>query len=265
MANNSRVTRSQNKDETTQKEMSDFIFKCKENFENFEKKLDNIDEKNKKIQIDINAMRDEIIKNLVESNKKLQNKVEFLEKKIEKLEKNDQKNSTNIEVNNQYGRRNNLEISGIPNSVEDDNLEEKVIKILGQIGVKVRNSEIEACHRLPPTKKNPTKKTIIRFVNRKKVEKTIKNKKNLGQVDLNELDLPEGTKLFAGENLNEFYRELGWHCRRLKRENLIYHYKYQNEAFFIKIKENSEKYKKIFHQDDLIELFPDFFAENLKE
>ena len=30
----------------------------------------------------------------------------------------------------QYGRRNNLEITGIPDDVDDQNLEEKVIEIL---------------------------------------------------------------------------------------------------------------------------------------
>ena len=79
---------------------------------------------------------------------------------MEILEKKEKKNSTNIEANNQYGWRNNLEISGIPNFVEDDNLEEKVIKILGQIGVKVKKTEIEACHCLPPTIKNSTKKKL---------------------------------------------------------------------------------------------------------
>jgi len=82
-------------------------------------------------------MKDEIIKNLVESNKELQKKIKTLEKKVNDLEHNEERIITNIEGNNQYGRRNNLEISGIPNEIEDENLEKTVIKILKKIDVDV--------------------------------------------------------------------------------------------------------------------------------
>ena len=172
------MTRSQSQKQD--KDMFDFMEKCKSSFENVEKKLENIEDNNKKISDDINEMKDQIIQNLIKSNKNLQNKVQILEKKLENIE-NDQKNITiSVESNNQYVRRNNLEISGIPNSVSDEDLESKVIEILSKINIKLQKKEIEACHRLPPTRKNPTKKTIIRFVNRKKAEKSLKNKKMLG-------------------------------------------------------------------------------------
>ena len=96
----------------------------------------------------------------------------------EKIEKMEIKNDITIECNNQYVRRNNIEISGIPNSVVDDALEDKVISILEKIDVKVSKNDIEACHRLPASKKNPTKRTIVRFVNRKSSEACLKSKKN---------------------------------------------------------------------------------------
>ena len=43
----------------------------------------------------------------------------------------------------QYGRRNNLEITGIPDDVDGQNLEEKVIEFL---------DKIEACHRIGKSK-----------------------------------------------------------------------------------------------------------------
>jgi len=55
---------------------------------------------------------------------------------------------------------------------------------------------------LPPTKNNKTKKTIIRFINRKKVEKTLKNKKTLSEILMADIDLPDHTQLYASENLN---------------------------------------------------------------
>ena len=43
----------------------------------------------------------------------------------------------------QYGRRNNLEFSGIPNFVKDEDLEETVKDILEKIEVKAKKRDIE--------------------------------------------------------------------------------------------------------------------------
>lgn len=239
--------------------MNEFIENCNKNFKNLDKKLNTIQENNTKIQEDLNKMKDEIIKNLMDSNKNLQNKVHKLEKKIEKLQENQKKINVSVESNNQYGRRNNLEISGIPNDVSDEDLESKVQDIFNKIDIKIKTREIEACHRLPPTRNNPNKKTIIRLVNRKKIEKCLKDKKKLANVNMEELGFAPETKLFASENLNNHFRELCWLCRRLKREGLIYNFKYQNEMILITIKENSEKKLKISHKDELVYYFYDFF------
>ena len=90
----------------------------------------------------------------MKKNLELSTIITILEERIENME---MKNDIRIESNNQYVRRNNIEIAGIPNSVDDNNLEGKVIEILGKIDVKVTSDEIEACHRLPPSKNNPIK------------------------------------------------------------------------------------------------------------
>jgi len=169
-----RVTRSNSLQVTT-----DFMENCSKNFEKLDKRLGNIDIKNSKIETDISKMKDEIIKHLVDSNLKLQNQVKKLEKQVEILEKNGKKITINIESTNQYGRRNNVEIAGIPNEINDDDLEKKVCEIFESVDAEIESRDIEACHRLPPKKNNPIKKTIVRFMNRKNVEKILKNKKNL--------------------------------------------------------------------------------------
>ena len=60
-------------------------------------------------------------------------------------------------------RRNNLDIQGIPDSVPDDQLEEKVIEIFNHINVEINTFDIEDCGPMGKSKKT----TIIRFVNRK--------------------------------------------------------------------------------------------------
>ena len=71
-------------------------------------------------------LKDIIIKNLQHENKRLKTKANILENKIINLE---------IQNNNvdQYSRRNNVEISGISQSVSDNQLEEKVADILKAI------------------------------------------------------------------------------------------------------------------------------------
>ena len=60
----------------------------------------------------------------------------------------------------QYGKRNNLEITGIPDDVSDENLEEKVIQVLSEIQVNVSSSNIEACHRIGKSKNSSKKKQL---------------------------------------------------------------------------------------------------------
>ena len=74
-----------------------------------------------------------------------------------------------IESNNQYHRRNNIEIAGIPNEINDGILEEKVIYrcFEGNKRGYVTKKDIEACHRLLATRNDLNKRVIVRFLNRK--------------------------------------------------------------------------------------------------
>ena len=62
--------------------------------------------------------------------------------------------------------------------VNDQNLESKVVEVLNEIQVDVLRSDIEACHRIGRSK-NSSKKTIIRFINRKYAKKALLNRKIL--------------------------------------------------------------------------------------
>ena len=99
------------------------------------------------INNNISGLRDEIlnlkdvaIKRLQEENEKLHNKCNKLAGKVVSLEK---------EINslNQYGRRNNILFTGIPDTVPDDELEETVTSILSDVDVKKNLNDIKDCHR----------------------------------------------------------------------------------------------------------------------
>ena len=97
------------------------------------------------LDIELLKLKDVIIKNLQVENKRLRKKVNVLENKVLTLES--EHNSLE-----QYGRRNNIEITGIPDNVPDQILEEKVVDILNEISVDVSPKDIEACHRVGVSK-----------------------------------------------------------------------------------------------------------------
>ena len=70
---------------------------------------------------------------------------------------------TDLNKQDQYNRCNNLDIQGIPDSVSDNQLEEKVTEIFNQINVKIDKFDIEDCHCMGKLKKT----TIVCYVNRK--------------------------------------------------------------------------------------------------
>ena len=110
-----------------------------------------------------------IIKNLQIENECLRNRVSYLNKRIVSLE-------SNHNMLEQYGRRNNIEITGIPDTVQDNELENKVIEIFDVIGVEAKPANFEYCHRVGKSKNN-SKKVIARFVNRKVVKNALYKRK----------------------------------------------------------------------------------------
>ena len=96
----------------------------------------------------------------------------LLERRATELEKSQAK----VE---QYGRRNNVEITGIPHEVLDNNLESKVINIFKDAGIEIGHIDIEGCHQLLLSRNNTggTKRVIVKFVNRKHSEDMVWLKK----------------------------------------------------------------------------------------
>ena len=151
-------------------------------------------------------LKDVIIKNLQIENQRLQTRVNDLENRVLSFEIS----GNHLE---QYGRRNNLEITGISDDVSDENLEGKVIEVLNEIQVDVSRSDIEVCHRIGKSKNSP-KKTIVRFTNRKYAKKALLNRKSLmNNVTYN--------NIYINENLTKANNTIAYNCRKLKRNGMI--------------------------------------------
>ena len=97
------------------------------------------------LDIELLNLRDVIIKNLQVENEPLRKIVNVLDTKVLTLE--GEHNSLDW-----YGRRNNIKITGIPDNVPNQNLEEKLMNNLNEISVDVSPKDIEACHRVGVSK-----------------------------------------------------------------------------------------------------------------
>ena len=129
----------------------------------------------------------------------------------------------------QYGRRNSIEITGIPDDVQQKDLEDHVINIYNEAGVKVHDEsfekrDIEACHRIGK------KGTVItRFVNRKFAKEGLYKGRNLKDKIIYDGD----KRLYNNDSLCKPFQYIGYVIRKLKKAKKIEKYKIKNGVFFI--------------------------------
>ena len=155
----------------------------------------------------------------------------------------------------QYVRRNNIEICGIPDEITTDKLEDTVISIAKAANVVIRKGDIEACHRLfkKPSQVGP-KKTIVRFVNRKMCEALLRKNKSFSQRTTIEKTGLKG-KIYINNNLCGYYKMLWGKAKSLYTSESIEKFWVYNGTVNIKRFDENDPIK-ITHFNDLYELFP---------
>ena len=117
----------------------------------------------------------------------------------------------------QYTKRSNLEIYGIPEEVKDDQLEEKVINIFSQLNVSISKSDIEDSHQLGRSN------TVVKLINHKLCKDALGKKFEFNKnSDNSKLGFNVENKFFLCENLTPYNQCLAWVCRELKRAKEIY-------------------------------------------
>ena len=205
----------------------------------------------------INSLKDEIlnlkeivIKNFQNENEKFRQKCKWLERPCAKYE-------SDHNALAQYGHRNNVVLSGIPDYVSDDTLKESVISVLAEIDVFVEHKDIEACHRFGKADRQKSKKTIVQFLNKKKCKKVLSNKEKPGKIDCND------SKIFASKNLTSMNEWIAYNYCKLKWNGLIHGCFSKDGIIRIKCEERARPVK-IFHMDKL-QLFPDFDFDDADE
>ena len=143
-------------------------------------------------------------------------------------------------------------MAGIPRQVDDKNLETKVLSIFQKIGCTIDPTFIDDCHQL---RKN-NDRVIVKFTRRKDCKQILKVKKDLRNLDMEDLDLPRGTKIYINQSLCSYYRILWSKVKRLQNIGSIDNFYISIGTIKIKVTENSSPIT-ITHLDDFKIHFPD--------
>ena len=158
---------------------------------------------------------------LVKENKGLKSKVKYLEeqvkaskKELEDMEQRLDEVEAKHDDLEQYTRKFNLVIHGIPEREEEDNIE-NVIKLGKLLEVNLSSGDIDIVHRMKTKSKDKPRPIIARFSNYNAKSKLYKARLNLRNVDLQDLG---AEKIFINENLTAWRAELFKEARKVKKK-----------------------------------------------
>lgn len=173
------------------------------------------------------AMLEEILKTVKATDMKL----DALTSKVERLETRDQEKDAAIneisEENNilrirletmeQYSRRNNLVISGIPRC-ENENIRELVTKLASKWKIEIPANGIMAAHRL--FAKAGTPDIIMKLVDRDLISRMIKNSKTTN-LKSDCLDLQPTLNIYCSEHLTPYTKRILSYMKELRRSGTV--------------------------------------------
>ena len=158
---------------------------------------------------------------------------------------------------NQYGRRENVEFCNVPESIDQQSLENHIITVMKSIGINVPAHQIIGVHRIGKKRPNRPRNVIVRFVNRKNAFSLLKNKKKLNTGIYK--------RYFIIENLCPYNRQIFNYLYKSKKNDEIHSVWSFNGQVYAKVNENDDP-SRIQHFDDIDDLFEDSdYGENGEE
>ena len=210
---------------------------------NISANYDSILNKVKEIEMEIKIVKEEnatLRKKVAKNKKEMDHQLDY----IYTLE---------IDMNrlNQYGRRQNIEISGIPSTVRDQELENEVVKILNKMGLSTLDHYgIVGCHRIGKRDRQGNRNTIVRFLHRKDAIFILKNKRNARLC--NELGY---FKLNIIENLCPAFKSIFEEMKELKNTGIIAKVWTYNGHVNYKMTDNDQEKPRVLYHDSELSYF----------
>ena len=161
-------------------------------------------------------------------------------------------------ANNQYTRRECLEITGLPETTQNRNLEDLTLKVLNEIGVilTLGTWSKEDCDWI---KTQGPKKVIVKFSRSKDANKVRTEKKKMKGKNLTSLRINK--PVYINDSLCAYYKKLWAKCNKLRDNKVIHEFWISNESIKLKVSE-TDNVNTATHGVDLKVLFP---ANNLTE
>ena len=136
-----------------------------------------------------------------------------------------------LHAQEQYSRRECLEIVGIPVSVNNKNLQATVCNIVNKIDVPCGSEHLEDCYRIKGDH------TTVKFSSRWKSSEVLRKKKKVKNIDSSKFDFKAGVMLYINESLCPYYRGLWGKCKKLWLDKVIFSFYAINSIIRIKMSE----------------------------
>lgn len=169
--------------------------------------------------------------NMAEKQEKLETENKLLKLKVQELE-------CNMEELQQYTRNRNIQIDGIPKK-NDEKLKEIVQTIGSKIDVNIKESDIDAIHRIPTRSTTNPEPIVVQFVTRQ-MKETMMVKAKTTRISTNDINTQYPNKpVYINDHLTKYRKQIMFEVRRLKNEK---NYKFlwsRNGKIFIRKDENS--------------------------
>ena len=205
----------------------------------------------------------EKVTNLTEEVQKLNTNFELLKSDATKIENNSLNKIFALDMiievtialerrcwaNVQYSRWDCLETTGIPSSVNDNDLEEVVCKATTKAGVDITADDIEECHRV-----GNKGQTIIKFGKRMVSRQMLSVRNDLNKVKMSDIDLTGQSTLYINQSLCPYYRMLWSKTKILYQKVKIDSFYMSNGNIKIRLQENARPIT-ISHTHDFLKHF----------
>ena len=153
------------------------------------------------------------------------------------------KDSIKVDELEQYGRRQNLEIVGVPEK-EDENTNAIVLEVAKMLDVNIMSSHISTSHRLPKKKASSRNNScsspiIVRFTSRDIRNQIYANRKKARFVDLKNFSVSDTKNIFVNENLTPTRKQLFWKTKQEVKNNSWKYIWTHNGNVFVKKDDNA--------------------------
>ena len=181
---------------------------------------------------------------LLQINAQQKKEISTLKSQAADLENQGFKETEKIDGLEQYGRRQNLEIAGVPQQ-PNENTNSIVIEVAKLLNVVVPSDHISTSHRIPKKPNHSTKDSvcppsiIVRFTNRDTRNKMFANRKFIRNLNLKQFSVPGTEKIFINENLTQTRKKLFWQTKQKAKKEEWKYYWTVNGNIFVKKHNNA--------------------------